>query len=157
VSTVRINGEGWTSSARVLVVDDHEPVRRLVCLTLRETPELQVVGQASDGLEAVRKAQELQPDLILLDIGLPDQSGIEAARRIRKLAPNSKILFMSLDTSAEVVQVALNLGALAYISKSSAGTDLLPGVRAAIRGQEFVSASLRFSRDFASLPPQAAE
>jgi DNA-binding NarL/FixJ family response regulator len=86
-------------------------------LTLRETPELQVVGQASDGLEAVHKAQELQPDLILLDIGLPDQSGIEAARRIRKLAPNSKILFMSLDTSAEVLQVALSLGALAYISK----------------------------------------
>jgi DNA-binding NarL/FixJ family response regulator len=64
---------------------------------------------------------------------------------------------MSLDTSAEVVQVALSLGALAYISKSSAGTDLLPGVRAAIRGQRFVSAGLRFSRDFASLPPQAAE
>jgi DNA-binding NarL/FixJ family response regulator len=79
MATVRINGDGWTSSTRVLVVDDHEPVRRLVCLTLRETPELQVVGQASDGLGAVRRAQELQPDLILLDIGLPGQSGIEAA------------------------------------------------------------------------------
>jgi DNA-binding NarL/FixJ family response regulator len=156
MATVRINGDGSTSSARVLVVDDHEPLRRLVCLTLRERPDLQIVGQASDGLEAVRKAQELQPDLILLDIGLPGQSGIEAARRIRKLAPNSKILFMSLETSAEVVQAALRLGAVAYISKSSAGTDLLPGVRAAIRGQKFVSASLRLSLDFAPPPPQAA-
>jgi len=69
-----------------------------------------VVGEASDGLEAVQKSEELQPDLIVLDIGLPSLNGIEAARRIRNLAPKSKILFLSQESSADVVQEALNSG-----------------------------------------------
>ena len=70
---------------RVLVVEDSEPFWKLICSTLGKRPELQIVGEVSDGLEAVQKAEELQPDLILLDIGLPTLGGIEAARRIRKL------------------------------------------------------------------------
>src|SRR5712671_436231 len=80
---------------RVLVADDFAPWRRLLHTILREKPELQVVCEVSDGLEAVQKARELQPDLILLDIGLPTLSGIEAARRIRSIAPKAKILFVS--------------------------------------------------------------
>src|SRR5580693_6885741 len=80
------------SNIRVLVVEDYEPFRRLVCSTLGKNAELRIVGEASDGLEAVHKAEELQPDLILLDIGLPSLNGIEAARRIRKLSPMSRIL-----------------------------------------------------------------
>jgi DNA-binding NarL/FixJ family response regulator len=79
---------------RVLVVDDHQPFRNFVCSTLQARPELQVVGEASDGLEAVQKAKELQPDLICLDIGMPTLNGIEAAHRISQLVPAAKILFM---------------------------------------------------------------
>jgi DNA-binding NarL/FixJ family response regulator len=87
--------------------------------------------RSADGLEAVHKAEELQPDLILLDIGLPRLNGIEAARRIRKLSPMSRILFMSQESSADVVQVALNLGAVGYIAKVDAGSELLAAVEAA--------------------------
>lgn len=85
-------------TVRVLVVDDYEPFRRFVCSTLRKRPELQIIGEASDGLEAVHKAEDMQPDLIVLDIGLPTLDGIEAARRIRKLSPQSKILFVSQES-----------------------------------------------------------
>jgi CheY-like chemotaxis protein len=78
------------SSFRVLVVEDYEPFRRFVCSTLGTRPELQIVGEASDGLQAVQKAEELQPDLILLDIGLPTLNGIEAAHRISRLVPAPK-------------------------------------------------------------------
>ena len=107
-----------SSIVRVLVVEDYEPFRRFVCSTLGKRPELQVIGEASDGLEAVQKAEELQPDLILLDVGLPSLSGIEAARRIRKLSPKSKILFVSQESSADVVQEALRIGALGYVAKT---------------------------------------
>ena len=77
---------------RVLVVDDNEPWRRFFSTELQKQPELEIIGQVSDGLEAVQKAQQLQPDLILMDIGLPTLNGIEAARRIRDVSPTSKIL-----------------------------------------------------------------
>jgi DNA-binding NarL/FixJ family response regulator len=135
----RDNDESRNSSVRVLVVDDYEPFRRFVCSTLRTRPELQVIGEASDGLEAVQKAEELQPDLIVLDIGLPTLNGIEAARRIRKLCPESKILFISQESSADVVQEALSLGALGYVVKAHAGSDLLTAVEAVCQGRQFVS------------------
>jgi DNA-binding NarL/FixJ family response regulator len=131
-----------TSSVRVLVVDDHEPFRRFVCSTLGKNPELQVIGEVSDGLEAVHKVEELQPDLIVLDIGLPTLNGIEAARRIRKLAPESKILFVSQESSADVVQEALRLGALGYVVKSHAGSELLAAVEAIRQGRQFVGTGL---------------
>jgi CheY-like chemotaxis protein len=79
-----------TSSVRALVVDDFEPFRRFVASVLQELPAVQVICEVPDGLEAVQKAEELQPDLIVLDIGLPKLDGLEAARKIRKLSPNSK-------------------------------------------------------------------
>ena len=96
-----------TSPIRVLVVDDYQPWRRFVCLTLQIRPELQVIGEVSDGLEAVKKAQELQPDLIVLDIGLPTLNGIEAARRIREVSPEAKILFVSENRSWDITEEAL--------------------------------------------------
>ena len=126
------------STARIIVVDDYDPFRRFICSTLRKRPELQIVGEVSDGLEAVQKAEELQPDLIVLDIGLPSLNGIEAARRIRKLSPKSKILFVSQESSADMVQEALASGALGYIVKADAGKELLTAVNAVLRGDRFV-------------------
>ena len=127
------------SSIRVLVVDDFEPFREFVRSTLSRKLELQVVGEASDGLEAVGKAAELKPDLILLDISLPSMNGLEAARQIRKLLPESKIIFLSQESSAEVMQEALGLGAWGYIVKTKAGSDLLAAVESLISGKRFVS------------------
>jgi len=131
----------------VLVADDFGPWRRVVRSILQEQPELQVIGEVTDGLAAVQKAQELQPDLILLDIGLPKLNGIEAAWRIRKLSPKSKILFMSQQSSADVVQEALRTGAEGYVVKMDAGLELLTAVNAVLRGEGFVGR--RFAgRDF---------
>jgi DNA-binding NarL/FixJ family response regulator len=101
--------------------------------------ELQVIAEVSDGLEAVQKAVELQPDLILLDIGLPSLNGIEAARQIRKLVPESKIIFLTQESSAEAVQEALNLGARGYVIKITAASELLPTVEAVLLGKSFIS------------------
>jgi DNA-binding NarL/FixJ family response regulator len=129
-------------SSRVLVVEDFEPFRRFICSTLRKRPEFQIVEEVADGLAAVQKAEELQPDLIVLDIGLPLLNGIDAARQIRQLSPKSKILFMSQESSADVVQQALALGALGYVVKSHAGGELLPAVEAVLQGRQFVSEGL---------------
>ena len=127
------------SLVRVLVVEDFEPFRRFVASTLQKRPELQIVCEVSDGLEAVQKAQELQPDMIVLDIGLPTLNGIEAARRISKVSPGSKVLFLSQESAAIVVQEALELGALGYVVKAHAGSELLPAVEAVLKGEQFVS------------------
>ena len=126
---------------RVLVVEDFEPFRRFICSTLEKKSELQVVCEVSDGLEAVQKAEELQPDLILLDIGLPTLNGIEAARQIRKLAPEAKIIFVSQESSADVVQEALSLGALGYVVKTHAGSELLAAVDAVLLEKQFVGST----------------
>ena len=135
------SGSLETPIVRVLVVEDYEPFRRFVCSTLGKRPELQIVCEVSDGLEAVQKAEELKPDLILLDIGLPTLNGIDAARQIRKLAPESKIIFLSQESSADVLQEALSLGARGYVVKARAGSDLLPAVEAVILGKQFVSST----------------
>lgn len=133
------DGDRRLTSIRVLVVDDYAPFRRFVGSTLGQRPDLQVVSEASDGLEAVRKAEELQPELIVLDIGLPRLNGIEAARRMRKHHPDCKILFLSQESSADVVQEALSLGALGYVVKARAGSELLAAVDAVFQGRQFVS------------------
>src|SRR5258708_2016777 len=125
------------SSSRGLVVDDNGLFRRFIRSTLGQRPELHIVCEVSDGLEAVQKAEELQPDLILLDIGLPTLNGIEAARRIRKLSPESKILFVSQESSADVMREALGTGAHGYVVKSDAGSELLPAVEAVLQGKRF--------------------
>jgi DNA-binding NarL/FixJ family response regulator len=127
------------SRIRVLVAEDFEPFRRCICSTLYECPELQVICEVSDGMEAVRKAEELRPNLILLDIGLPTLNGIEAARLIRTLCPESKIIFVSQERSADVVQEALSLGAWGYVVKTKAASDLLAAIRAVRESRHFVS------------------
>ena len=127
---------------RILVVDDFEPFRRSVCTTLRARPRWEVIAEASDGLEAVQKIEELKPDLILLDIGLPSLNGIEVAERISTLVPDAKIVFVTQNSTAEVVAAALSNGAKGYVLKPDAGRELLPAVESVLRGQRFTSAGV---------------
>src|SRR5215467_6922642 len=127
---------------RVLIVDDYEPWRRFTRLTLLADEKLEVIGEVSNGLEAVGKAHQLQPDLILLDIGLPQLNGIEAARRIRVVSPTSKILFVSENRSSELAEEALGVGTSGYVVKSGAAGELLAAIWAALEGQQFLSPSL---------------
>ena len=131
------------SSIRVLVVDDYEPFRRVVCSRLESRPDLEVIGEASDGLEAVEKAQALKPDLILLDIGLPRLNGIEAAQRISRLIPTATILFVSQISDADVVQEALSNGAKGYVWKQNAAIDLMLAIETVLRGANFVSSGIQ--------------
>ena len=130
------------SSIRILVVDDHESWRHFASSTLLQRTDLQVIGEATDGLQATQQAEQLQPDLILLDIGLPRLNGIEAARRIREVSPKSKIIFVSENRSPDIAEAALSTGADGYVVKSDAAGDLLPAVNAVLEGKRFVSASL---------------
>ena len=124
------------ASIRVLVVDDYAPFREFVRLTLAERPELEVIGEASDGPEAVQKAAELKPDLILLDLGLPTMNGIEVARRFRELVPEAKIIFFSQESSADLVEEALRMGVWGYVVKARAGSQLLSTVEAVVSGKQ---------------------
>jgi DNA-binding NarL/FixJ family response regulator len=130
------------STVRVLIADDHEPLRRFVSSTLARLPRLMLVGEASDGLEALRKVRELQVDIILLDISLPKLNGFEVARRIRERIPQLRILFFSTDCSSQIAEEALRLGAGGYIVKSDAGTELLPALEAVLHGETYLSSSL---------------
>jgi len=130
---------------RILIVDDYQDWRRQVRLLLRGRPELQIICEASDGSEAVQRAEELKPDLIVLDIGLPKLNGIEVARRILQLSPNSKIIFLSQNNSLEFVQEALSAGALAYVEKEHAVSELLSAVDAVLTSAQFVRSSPNYS------------
>ena len=135
-------GEGRVENVRVLVVDDYQPWRRFVSSELQKRPELQVVCEVTDGLDAVHKAQELRPDLILLDIGLPTLNGMDAARQIRKLRSKPKIIFLTQESSPDIMQEALSLGAEGYVVKACAATELLTAVEAVLHGREFVSSGV---------------
>ncbi len=110
---------------------------------LQARPEWQVIAEAADGPEAIQKAEELKPDLIVLDIGLPKLNGIEAARQIRQLSPSSKIIFLSQNRDLDVVRAALGMGAQGYIYKMDVQGDFWPAIEAVLRGKQFVSGSLK--------------
>jgi DNA-binding NarL/FixJ family response regulator len=127
------------SSIRILGVDDFESWRRFASSTLRKNPGLQVVGEASNELEAFQKAVELEPDLILMGIGVPWVNGIESARRIREMVPEAKIIFLSEEPSFEVVQKAMSLGASAFVVKTMVANELVTAVETVLAGMKFVS------------------
>jgi DNA-binding NarL/FixJ family response regulator len=122
---------------RILSVDDFEPYRLFIVSLLHERSDLKVICGVSNGLEAVQKAQELKPDLILMDIGLPGLNGIEAARRILTLVPGSKIIFLTQESSPEVIDEAISLGAWGYVLKIQAEVDLLAAVDAVLQDKQF--------------------
>jgi DNA-binding NarL/FixJ family response regulator len=137
------NADTAHSSVRILLVDDFEPWRRHICFILQTRPELRVVAEVADGLEAVQRAQELQPDLILLDIGLPNLDGIEAAKRIRQVAPGARIIFLTQISDKDVTRAALSTGAQGYVLKTDSGSELLPAVAGVLGGDDFVSSGIK--------------
>ncbi len=130
-------------TATVLVVEDNQVFSRFISLLLQREQTFAVVQVVSDGLTAVRSAEDLQPDLILLDVGLPRQNGIEAARQILRVAPRSKIIFVSAERSPIVICRALDLGACGYVLKSDAASELLTAMRSALEETSYVSTGCR--------------
>lgn len=133
-----------TSTLRVLVVDDFEMWRSVVASIVQRFPNRVIVSEASDGLEAVQKASESQPNLVILDIGLPTANGIDAAKMIRVADPQSRILFLSQHRSPDVIQEALDAGAMGYVYKPRAQTELLPAIESVLAGRQFVSGELEY-------------
>ena len=131
----------FACDVKVLVVDDYAPWLHFVSIALAVKPEIQVVGEAQDGITAIQKASQLKPDLVVLDIGLPDMSGIEVARRILEMAPKTRILFLTEATARDIVRDALLTGAQGYVVKSSAAKELVPAVEAVLLDCHFVSAA----------------
>ena len=127
---------------RVLVVEDHEPFRRVICEVLQRRGDVLIVGEAADGLDAIRQAETLRPDVVMLDIGLPTLSGLEVAGRIRASVPDAKLMFVTNESSLEVAEQAFSRGAHGYVYKPRALRDIPPVLEAILRGGQFVSGGL---------------
>jgi DNA-binding NarL/FixJ family response regulator len=130
------------SLVRVLVVDDVDSWRTFVSSMLETEPSFEIVCEVSDGLEAVQAAEKLQPNVVLLDIGLPGLNGLQAGGWIRKVAPSAKIIFVSLEHDPDIVGSAVRLGAWGYVLKSDAAGDLVTAIHTVVRGEKFLSSSL---------------
>jgi len=140
-------------SIRILIADDYEGWRRQVRLLFQARPEWQVIDEASDGSEAVQKAEELKPDLILLDIGLPTLDGIDASRRISMVVPGAKILVVTQNNDADVARAVLSDGASGYVLKLDANRELLRAVEVVLHGGQFVSTGVTHRDGISRIPP----
>lgn len=140
------------STVRVLVADDFGPWRRFVRITLQTEQNICIVGEATEGLEALQRANETKPDLILLDFGLSKLDGMEAAKRIREVLPRVKILVASQYDEPDIVSAALKNGVDGYLLKIDAPSELLPAIEAVLRGEKFLSRSLKDFKSFNGIP-----
>ena len=126
-------------TTRILLVEDHRLVREAVRDALRREADFEVIGEVGSSQDAIRSAQTLNPDVIVLDIGLPDVSGIELTRRLRQAGCTARIVALSAYAEKHFVTEMLRAGAAAYVSKNAAGTELFQAIRAVERGQNYVS------------------
>src|SRR5215813_13909280 len=132
-----------TTGLRILVVEDYEPFRRAICSWLQER-DFEVM-EAADGVETIERAIELQPDVVLFDISLPRLNGVESARHVRWLVPSAKLVFVTQESSPDLLREAFRLGARGYVHKQHVYRDLLPAIDAVLGGQRFVSSNLDFN------------
>ena len=130
------------SVTQILVADDFLAWQHFVSVMLQGESDLQIISSVTDGLEAVRKAKEIRPDLILMDLSLPVLNGIDATRQIRAHSPATKVLFLSEHRDSDLIQTAFDVGAFGYVLKSDSYSDLVAGIRSVLLGQAFVSRSL---------------
>jgi DNA-binding NarL/FixJ family response regulator len=127
---------------RILVADDHEVVRRGLCALLRSQPEWEVCGEAADGREAVARVAGLKPNVVILDIGMPNLNGLEATRQIVKADPLVKILILTLHDSEQVVREVVQAGASGFLSKTDAARELVNAVEALRKNGNYFTARL---------------
>src|SRR5215467_3461126 len=130
---------------RALIVDDFEQWRKVVRVALQGKLGLHIIEEAADGLEAVQRAQSMQPDLVVLDIGLPMLNGLDVARHIGRVSPKSKVVFLTENHSCDIREAALQDGASGYVVKSAFASELVPAVEAVLEGRQFLSARLTAS------------
>ena len=138
---------GGLKEIAILVADDNEFVRRAVCGVLRMDPDFRVICEAASGMEAVDKAKELQPHVVLLDVSMPQLSGFEAARQILAALPQVEIILLTEHAVAEMARAALDAGVRGYVIKSDAATELGDAVRAVMRKERYISSALPVSFD----------
>jgi DNA-binding NarL/FixJ family response regulator len=128
---------------RIIVVDDYTPWRDFVSLLCKKRPDFEIVAEVSDGCGALGKCEELAPDVVLLDLGLPGLNGMEVLKGLRSgRACSAKVIMVTNEASGEIVREAFRLGAEGYVLKTSAGRDLLPAIDGVLKGENFISSAL---------------
>jgi DNA-binding NarL/FixJ family response regulator len=155
-AAIRYEKRLMTLTVKILIAEDFEPWRDFVATHLERNPDWRIVCEVSDGLEAIEKAKEFQPDLVVLDIGLPKLNGIKAASSIRMVAPECKIVFLSVDASSDIATAALNAGGQGYVVKSDGANQLLVAIETVLQGKQFVSSTLA-GLDFSTTEPQFSD
>ena len=130
------------SKTRVLIVDDHALVREGITAFLKMCDDIEVVAEASDGLEAIEKVKKIHPDIILMDISMPKLGGFEAVTEIKKIAPHAKILILTQYDDKEYISRFLKAGVSGYLLKKAVGSDLITAIRAVSRGELYLHPSI---------------
>lgn len=124
-------------TVRILIADDHPSIRRVVRSTLQQHPHFEICGEAVNGAEAIVEAKKLKPDVVVLNVSMPVMNGLEAARKIKTVLPESAIVILSQNADKHFIAEAKKLGVQAYVAKSKAGESLVKAVEAALLGEDF--------------------
>lgn len=127
----------------VLIADDHFVVRKGICQIIDDQADMDVAGVACDGVEALDKARELIPDIVLIDIAMPNLSGLEAVSMIKTAVPKTQVVILSMHAKENYVRQALSSGVMGYVLKDSPSTDIIDAIHAAIRGEYFLSSKIK--------------